>query len=135
MALIHAHLSTPTTDLATLLGHDDAAIPPPALRWALLQDILPAFDDLYRCVRTLRSSPQSPLLAPLHEVVEWVFANFVEVLLRRQEISLRYPLGTPFDPHEDDACAPVQHAAMLPSTIAAVLQVGARFDGTLLRSA
>lgn len=32
--LIHAHLSTPTTDLATLLGHDDAAIPTAALRGA-----------------------------------------------------------------------------------------------------
>ena len=132
--LIHAHLCVPTTNLCELQCHADDVLPPAVLRWALLHDLLPAFDDLYRCMRTLRVSIRSPLLDPLREVAEWIFACFVAVL-ERQGMSLLYPLSRAFNPHEHEAITLVTNAALPAGSVAEVLQVGAWLDGTLLRPA
>ncbi|MBL9004080.1 MAG: nucleotide exchange factor GrpE [Myxococcales bacterium] len=132
--LIHAHLCVPTTNLGELQRHADDVLPPTVLRWALLHDLLPAFDDLHRCVRTLRGSARPSLLDPLREAVEWVFACFVGVLERRG-LSLRSPLGSSFNPQEHEASALVQTTALAPGSVAEVLQVGVCLDGTLLRPA
>jgi molecular chaperone GrpE (heat shock protein) len=132
--LIHAHLCAVTTNLGDLQSHADAVLPSAALRRAVVHDILPAFDDLYRCVRTLRVSIRSPLLDPLREVAEWIFACFVAVL-ERQGMALLYPLSRAFNPHEHEAITLVTNAALPSGSIAEVLQVGAWLDGTLLRPA
>ena len=132
--LIRAHLCAVTTNLGELRSSAHAVLPMAALRSALVHDILPAFDDLYRCVHALRVSTRSPLLDPLREVAEWIFACFVGVL-ERQGISLLYPLNRPFNPHEHEAIALVANLALPPGSIADVLQLGARLDGALLRPA
>ncbi len=132
--LIHAHLCAVTTNLVELQSSAEAVLPTPALRRALVHDILPAFDDLYRCVRTLRGSARSPLLDPLREILEWTFACFVAVL-ERQGVSLLYPLSRPFNPHEHEAIALVANLALPAGSIVEVIQVGAHLDGALLRPA
>jgi molecular chaperone GrpE len=132
--LIHAHLCAVTTNLVELQSSAEAVLPTAALRRALVHDILPAFDDLYRCARTLRGSARSPLLDPLRETVEWTFACFVTVL-ERQGMSLLYPLSRPFNPHEHEAIGLVANLAFPAGSIADVLQVGAHLDGALLRPA
>jgi molecular chaperone GrpE (heat shock protein) len=132
--LIHAHLCAVTTNLVELQSSAEAVLPTAALRRALVYDILPAFDDLYRCARTLRGSARSPLLDPLREILEWTFACFVTVL-ERQGVSLLYPLSRPFNPHEHEAIALVANLAFPAGSIADVLQVGAHLDGALLRPA
>ncbi|MBL9006574.1 MAG: nucleotide exchange factor GrpE [Myxococcales bacterium] len=134
LELIHAHLCVATPNLGELQSSADAEVPPTTLRGAIGLDLLPAFDDLHRCVRTLRGSARSSLLDPLREAVEWVFACFVGVLERRG-LSLRYPLGSSFNPHEHEASALVQTTALAPGSVAEVLQVGVWLDGTLLRPA
>ncbi|MBL9005281.1 MAG: nucleotide exchange factor GrpE [Myxococcales bacterium] len=132
--LIHAHLCAATTKLDALLSSPDAVVPPAALRWTLVHDILPAFDDLYRCVRALRGSASSQRIDSLCEAVEWVFACFVGVLERRGVVLL-YPLGSPFNPHEHEASALVENAALPPGSVADVIHVGVGLDGVLLRPA
>ena len=132
--LIHAHLCAAATKLDELLRSGDAVVPPAALRWTLVHDILPALDDLYRCVSALHGAASSPRIDPLREAVEWVFACFVGVLERRGVVLL-YPLGSPFNPHEHDASALVENASLPPGSIAEVIQVGIRFDGAVLRPA
>lgn len=134
LELIHAQLCAVTPNPDELWRSADAVRPSAALCRALVHDILPAFDDLYRCVRTLRVSPRSPLLDPLREVVEWIFPCFVAVL-ERQGMSLLYPLSRPFNPHDHDAIAVVANAVLPSGSIAEVLQVGVCFEGTLLRPA
>lgn len=132
--LIHAQLCAAATKLDELLGSADAVVPPAALRWTLVHDFLPAFDDLYRCVRALRGSASSPRIDPLREAVEWVFACFVGVLERRGVVLL-YPRGSPFNPHEHEASALVENAALPPGSVADVIHVGVGLDGVLLRPA
>jgi molecular chaperone GrpE len=132
--LIRAQLCAVTPNLDELRRSADSVLPSAALSRALVHDILPAFDDLYRCVRTLRVSTRSPLLDPLREVAEWIFAFFVAVL-ERQGMSLIYPLSRPFNPHDHDAIAVVTNAALPLGSIAEVLQVGVWLDGGLLRPA
>lgn len=132
--LIHAQLCTTATKLDELLRSADAVVPPAALRWTLVHDILPAFDDVYRCVCALRGSANSPRIDPLREAVEWVFACFVGVLERRGVVLL-YPLGSPFNPHEHEASALVENAALPPGSVADVIHVGVGLDGVLLRPA
>ncbi|MBL9004081.1 MAG: nucleotide exchange factor GrpE [Myxococcales bacterium] len=132
--LIRAQLCAVTPNLDELRRSADSVLPSAALSRALVHDILPAFDDLHRCVRTLRVSTRSPLLDPLREVAEWIFASFVAVL-ERQGMSLIYPLSRPFNPHDHDAIAVVTNAALPLGSIAEVLQVGVWLDGGLLRPA
>lgn len=121
--LIHAHLCAVTTNLGELGSSAEAVLPTAALRRPLVHDILPAFDDLYRCARTLRGAVRSPLLDPLCEIVEWTFACFVGVL-ERQGVSLLYPLSRPFNPHEHEAIGLVINAAIPSGSIAEVIQAG-----------
>lgn len=132
--LIHVHLCAVTTNLGEQWSRADAMLPSAALRAVLVPDILPAFDDLYRCVRALRVSTRSPLLDPLREIVEWTFACFVGVL-ERQGMSLLYPLCRAFNPHEHEAIALVANSALPSGSIAEVFQVGVWIDGTQLRPA
>lgn len=132
--LIHAHLCVAATKLDALAGSPDAVVPPAALRWTLLHDILPALDDLYRCVRALRGSASTPRIDPLREAVEWVFACFVGVLEGRG-VSLLYPLGSPFNPHEHEASAVMESTTLPSGGIAEVILVGVGLDGVLLRPA
>ena len=68
-----------------------------SLRWLLLHDILPAFDDLYRCVQSLRATPESSPLASLREFIEWGFSTF---LASWKELDFRQciPLGSVLSP-------------------------------------
>lgn len=132
--LIHAHLCAVTPNLGELQSSAEAVLPTAAPRRALVNDLLPAFDDLYRCVRSLRGAVRSLLLDPLREIVEWTFACFVGVLERRG-MSRLSPLSRLFNPHEHEAIALFANLALPAGSIAEVLQIGVWLDGTLLRPA
>ena len=114
----------------------DKTRPPSAetLHGFLLRELLPAFDDMYRCVKMLRSSPRLPGLDPLREVTEWLFACFVAVL-KLLGLSPLYPVGESFDPKEHDAVAVVANAALPPGRVSDVERVGFLFAEKLLRPA
>jgi len=132
--LIHARLCAARGKQDALGSSPAAVVLPAVLREALEQDLLPAFDDLFRCVRALRGAASSPQIDSLREAVEWVFACFVGVL-EQQGASLLYPLGSPFDPHEHEAISVIETVAFPAGSNAEVIQVGVRLDGVLLRPA
>lgn len=99
-----------------------------------LDEILPAFDDLWRCVALLRGTSLSPGLSSLRELVEWVFSLFARVV-EAQGLTLSHPIGMPFDPRTHEAIATQESATMVPGTVAAVLQLGLMRAGRLLRPA
>ena len=114
----------------------DKTRPPSAetLHGFLLGELLPAFDDMYRCVKMLRSSPRLPSLDTLREVTEWLFACFVSVL-KLPRLSPIYPVGESFDPKELDAVSVVANEALRPGSVADVERVGFLFAEKLLRPA
>ena len=114
----------------------DKTRPPSAetLHGFLLRELLPAFDDMYRCVKMLRSFPRLPGLDTLREVTEWLFGCFVAVL-KLPGLSPIYPLGKSFDPKEHDAVSVVANAALPPGSVADVERVGFLFAEKLLRPA
>lgn len=114
----------------------DGARPPSlaTLHGFLLRELLPAFDDTYRCVKMLRSSRRLTRLDSLRELTEWMFACFVAVL-KLPGLSPLYPIGKSFDPHEHEAVAVVANATLPPGRVADVEQVGFLFAEKLLRPA
>lgn len=100
----------------------------------LFRELLPPFDDLYRCVKMLRSAARLACLVSLRELTEWTFACFV-ALLKILGLSPLYPMGKSFDPQEHEAVALVENAALPSGSVADVEQVGFLFAGKLLRPA
>lgn len=114
----------------------DGARPPSVatLHGFLVRELLPAFDDTYRCVKMLRSSPRVARLESLRELTEWMFACFVAVL-KLPGLSPLYPIGKSFDPREHEAVAVVANVALPPGSVADVEQVGFLLTEKLLRPA
>jgi molecular chaperone GrpE len=105
-----------------------------ALRGRLSHDILPAFDDLYRCVQSLRASTASRTTTPLWNLIEWTFAVFVDVLARAG-LRLLHPLRERFDPHLHEATARLERQDLPSGSIIEVSQLGLVLGETLLRPA
>lgn len=99
-----------------------------------LDEMIPAFDDLWRCVALLRVASLSPGLSSLRELVEWVFSLFARVV-EAQGLTLCHPIGQPFDPRSHEAIATQESAALPPGAVAAVHQLGLARAGRLLRPA
>lgn len=112
----------------------DGSLAASGLRWRLLHDILPAFDDLYRCVQSMRASSASRTSTPLWNLIEWTFAVFVGVLTRAGLHPL-HPLGGRFDPHLHEAAARVERQDMPEGSIIEVSQLGFLLGEKLLRPA
>jgi hypothetical protein len=114
----------------------DGARPPSVamLHGFVVRELLPAFDNTYRCVKMLRSSLRLARLESLREVTEWMFACFVAVL-KLPGLSPLYPIGKSFDPREHEAVAVVANATLPAGSVADVEQVGFLFAEKLLRPA
>lgn len=112
----------------------DGSVSASMLRWRLLCDILPAFDNLYRCVQWMRRQPGTAALNPVRSVVEWVLAVFLGVL-ERARVHAQDPVGKLFDPHLHEAAARVERRDMPIGMIVEANHIGFIFDGKLLRPA
>lgn len=85
--------------------------------------VLPAFDDLWRCVRTLRESSPFPTPSAMQDLAERTFSLFVGVI-EQQGLTLSHPVGQPYDPRVHEAVATQESSAYPPGTVAAVHQIG-----------
>lgn len=99
----------------------------------LLAEILPVFDDLYRCLTALRLPVPAPR-PPLLELVEWVFASWLR-MLEQAGLHALYPLRERFDPHHHEASARMERTDLPAGTITEVSQIGFQLGGRLLRPA
>lgn len=133
LRLVEQQLERPLTQK---LPAPRAASPAHALesRAPSLDEILPAFDDLWRCVALLRAASLAPGLSSLRELVEWVFSLFARVV-EAQGLTLSHPIGLQFDPRSHEAIATQESATLPPGAVAAVHQLGLMRAGRLLRPA
>jgi hypothetical protein len=131
---IHGRLVTAGKSLRQVHPDPNVPLSPATLRSLLFQALLPAFDDLYRCVHALRWTPRSAWLDSLRDVTDWMFACFIGVL-ERCGLSTSYPVGKPFDPHQHEASAAVEDATLPLGSIFEVLQVGFCLENKILRAA
>jgi hypothetical protein len=131
---IHSNLMAAAKSLRRLHPDPNVPLSPTTLCTLLFQELLPAFDNLYRCVVALRSTPRSEWFDSLRDVTEWMFACFVGVL-DRHGVPPLYPIGKPFTPHEHEASATVEDATHPPGSVVEVVQVGFFLENKILRPA
>ncbi len=107
---------------------------PTVLRMLLLEDILPALDNLYLSRRALHASAVFAHEHALRDLSALIVATFLSVL-RQERVFPLDPAGEPFDPRFHEAVQLVEHPGVRPGTIAAVIQPGFWYGENLLRVA